>query len=174
MTRQDIYQPLTHNGYEIRPIAPEDNPQVAHIIRTVLEEHGATGEGYASADPETDAMFETYQQPLSVYYVVEKEGEVFAGCGVARLKGTTDADSTCELQKLYVLPEARGNGLGKVLTERCIDAARTFGFGRVYLETLPHMTSALSLYRNMGFEALDARLGDTGHHKCHIWYAKAI
>lgn len=163
------------NGFIVRPVELKDNPEVAALIRSVLTEHGAVGEGYAIADPEVDAMYETYQGENTFYYVVQSpEGRIVGGAGVARLRGTTDAEAICEFQKFYLYPEYRSKGLGKHLTERGIAAARHFGFKRIYLETLPQMKDALRLYQQYGFTHLDGPLGNTGHHKCSIWCVKEL
>jgi len=155
--------------YRIRPIAPEDDAAVAAIIRTVMPEFGATGDGFAINDPEVDWMHRAYSAPRSAYFVVETDGVVIGGGGVAPLEGG-DRD-TCELRKMYFLPEARGLGAGAAVMARCLDAARAFGFSRCYLETLRGMDAAKKLYERTGFRRLDAPLGDTGHGGCNAFYA---
>ena len=52
---------------------------------------------------------------------------------------------------MYFLPEARGRGAGAALLERCLDAARGFGYATCYLETLARMDAARKLYARFGF-----------------------
>lgn len=156
----------------IRPIRREDNAAVAHIIRTVLTEHGCTGPGFAIHDPEVNCMFETYQLPRSAYFVVEENSVVIGGGGVAPLKGA-DAD-VCEMQKFYFLPGARGRGYGKMILDLCLQAAKDFGFKQCYIETLPSMKAATSLYERAGFVQLAAPMGATGHHACDRWYVREL
>src|SRR5690606_29509637 len=90
----------------IRPIRPGDDAAVAAIIRAVLPEFGATGPGFAINDPEVDWMSRAYAAPRRAYFVIEGDGgRVVGGGGVGPLEGG-DAD-TCELRKMYFLPEAR-------------------------------------------------------------------
>ena len=113
--------------YLLRPIETRDDAAMADIIRTVMPEFGATGSGFAINDPEVDWMSRAYAEPRSAYFVIEREGKVIGGGGVAPLAGGDDG--TCELRKMYFLPEARGIGAGAAMMARCLQAAREFGFG---------------------------------------------
>ena len=156
----------------IREIRQQDNPDVAHVIRTVLIEHNVPKVGTAYADVSLDCMFETYTKPNSMYFVVEQEGKIIGGAGIAPLEnGPAD---TCELQKMYFLNETRGLGLGTKMMEKCLDSAREFGFKRCYLETMPYMEVAQKLYKNTGFRYLEAPMGDTGHSSCPVWMIKEL
>ena len=98
------------------------------------------------------------------------------------LKGTAYEDqplkshsqAVCELQKMYVLTKIRGCGIGQKLMDCCLDAARSFGFKKCYLETIPALHSAVDLYRRNDFLELQAPLGATGHHNCGIWMIKDL
>ena len=106
----------------LRPIEPGDDPRIASIIRTVMPEFGAVGEGFSIMDPEVDAMHEAYAGEDAAYFVALVDGEVVGGAGVGPLVG--GPPDVCELKKMYLLPDARGLGLGRRLLERCLDAAR--------------------------------------------------
>ena len=152
----------------IRPIEPRDDAHMAQIIRTVMPEFGARGSGFAINDPEVDWMSKAYAAPRSAYWVVERDGVVEGGGGVAPLEGG-DAD-TCELRKMYFLPSVRGVGAGAEIMRRSLDAARAFGFKRCYLETLSGMDAAMKLYERTGFRRIDKPMGDTGHGGCNTFY----
>ncbi|WP_049622133.1 GNAT family N-acetyltransferase [Frateuria defendens] len=158
--------------YLIRPIEPRDDEAVAAIIRAVMPEFGADGPGFALHDPEVDGMSAAYAQPRRAYFVVEREGAVIGGAGVAPLDGG-EAD-VCELRKMYFLPQARGLGAGAAMMQRCLDAARGFGFRRCYLETLTGMDAAQALYRRSGFTTLCEPMGGTGHHGCDRWFIREL
>ncbi len=156
----------------LRLICREDNAQVASIIREVLTSFGCTGEGFAIHDPEVDCMFETYQLPRSRFFVVEENGKVVGCGGVAPLKnGNPD---TCEMQKFYILQQARGLGYGKQLLDASLHAAKQFGFAKCYIETLPFMATATAMYERAGFVQIDGPMGATGHHGCDRWYVKEL
>ena len=153
--------------FRIRPITPADDGAIAAIIRRVMPEFGADGPGFAIHDAEVDAMSGSYAQPGWAYCVVELEGTVCGGGGIAPLSGEAD---TCELRKMYFLPVLRGRGAGDALMRLCLDQARALGYRRCYLETLTGMDAAQLLYEKHGFRRLDRALGNTGHFGCNRFY----
>lgn len=157
---------------QIRPIRPDDDAKIADIIRTVMPEFGAIGCGFAISDPEVDWMSRAYAAPRSAYYVVEQDGVVLGGGGVAPLEG--GIDDTCELRKMYFLPQMRGRGAGAETMARCLQSARDFGFRQCYLETLGGMDAAMKLYERSGFRRIDSALGATGHGGCNTFYLRAL
>lgn len=153
---------------KIRAIKQEDNPQLANLIRTVMPEFGASGDGFAIHDKEVDDMYGTYTLPRSAYFVVEVHDKILGGGGVAPLAGGDE--DTCELKKMYFFPEARGRGFGQNVLDRCLAAAREIGFTYCYLETFNTMKQAMKLYEKNGFERLPGPLGNTGHFSCDRFY----
>lgn len=155
------------HALRFRPIEARDDAAVATIIRRVMPEFGAGGEGFAIHDAEVSHMAAAYQAPGHAYFVVELRGEVRGGGGVAPLHGV---EGVCELRKMYFLPDLRGIGAGARLMRRCLAAARELGYRQVYLETLAGMAQARKLYEAFGFRPLPTPLGNTGHHGCNSWY----
>jgi putative acetyltransferase len=160
------------SGFLLRPIGHQDDASMAAVIRTVMPEFGAVGEGFAINDPEVDWLSRAYVDPRCAYFVVERDGEVMGGGGIAPLLGG-DAD-TCELRKMYFLPGLRGLGAGSALMAQCLQAARAFGFRRCYLETLRGMDAAQRLYERNGFLRIPAPLGATGHGACNAFYLRNL
>ncbi|UAB81175.1 GNAT family N-acetyltransferase [Marixanthomonas sp. SCSIO 43207] len=152
----------------IRLIKKEDNPQVAKVIRSVFEDMNIPKTGTAYEDKALDCMFESYTKKTSCYFVVEDNNTIIGGAGIAKLENYEGEDRICELQKMYFLPEARGKGLGRTLIKMCLVKAREFNFEKCYIETMPDMTAAQNLYKSVGFETIDAPLGNTGHHSCPV------
>ncbi|MBS0225344.1 MAG: GNAT family N-acetyltransferase [Proteobacteria bacterium] len=155
-------------SWHIRPIEAQDDAAMARIIRAVMPEFGACGSGFAINDPEVDWMSRAYSDPRHAYFVLERDGEVIGGGGMAPLAGGDP--SVCELRKMYFLPEARGLGAGAAMMALSLDAARAAGFRQCYLETLTGMAAAMRLYEHSGFRRIDAPMGATGHGGCDIFY----
>lgn len=156
----------------IRTIEPADNPALAIIIRNTLAEFGANHPGTVYYDSSTDALYTLFQTPGSIYYVATLNGQLMGGAGIFPSDGLPEG--TCELVKMYLLPEARGLGLGKLLIDKALAYAREAGYRQVYLETMPELRKAVTVYEKFGFQYLDAPLGNTGHFGCAIWMLKKL
>jgi putative acetyltransferase len=156
----------------IRAIQKEDNKQMAAVIREVFITDDYPKTGTAFADTQLDFMFETYDNPRAAYFVVEEKGKIIGGAGISQLESSKE--NICELQKMYFLKEARGKGLGLQMIEKCLATASAIGYKKCYLETLPEMLVAQSLYKKVGFEYLSTPLGNTGHTTCTVWMIKQL
>ena len=156
----------------IREIHPADNPSLAIIVRSTLAEFGANKPGTVYYDPTTDHLFELFQKENSIYYVALINNDIVGGAGIFPSAGLEK--DTCELVKMYLLPPARGIGLGKHLIDRCIQFAKDAGYKHVYLETMPELKTAVGVYEKFGFRYLDGPRGNTGHFGCDVWMMKDI
>lgn len=157
---------------QIRPIESGDNEALAKVIRTALAEFGANKPGTVYFDPTTDALFELFRTPGSYYYVAIQDEKVIGGCGIFPTENLPQG--TCELVKLYVAKEARGTGIGKQLMEQSMSWAKENGYTHVYLESMPELKKAVSIYEKVGFASLDHPLGNSGHDGCDIWMLKEL
>lgn len=162
----------TPTGVKIRPIQPSDNRDLAIVVRNTLAEFSANHPGTVYFDPTTDALYELFRIPRSAYFVAEAEGKILGGGGIFPTEGLTE--DTCELVRMYLLPEARGIGLGRTLIEHCLQTARTNRYQQVYLETLDELHQAQKIYAKFGFEYLSAPLGHSKHFGCGLWMLKKL
>jgi len=157
----------------LRLIQQSDNQALAKIIRTTLTEFGANHPGTVYYDDSTDSLFELFQKPRSVYYVAETDdGTIVGGGGIFPTEGLPKG--TCELVKMYLLPEERGKGLGGLIIEKCLQTAKELRFTNIYIESMPELEKALKVYEKFGFNYLSAPLGNSGHFGCALWMIRAL
>jgi putative acetyltransferase len=152
----------------VRLVAKHDNAAIASIIRAVMPEFGASGQGFAIHDKEVDNIFEAYSRPRCSYYVFERDGKILGGAGIAPLEGG-DPD-VCELKKMYFLQEARGMGAGEQVLKACLAAAKKMSYNFCYLETFNTMRRAMKLYEKLSFKEIEGPMGNTGHFACDRFY----
>jgi putative acetyltransferase len=154
----------------IRDIRQSDNQAMASILRSTLVEFNVSLEGTAYYDASTDDLFSFFQHPASKYFITEQDGQVLGGAGIYPTRHLPEG--TCELVKMYLLPNARNLGLGSKLIVQCLDFAKTAGYKQVYIETMPELKKAVSIYEKFGFEYLSGPMGITEHYGCSIWMLK--
>jgi len=167
LTRQRV-----QSLYSIRTIEQADNVYLAGIIRTVLAEFGVNRAAVSRMDPEIDHMHEKFTEDRSTYFVAHSHERVVGGAGVAPMKG--GGFNVCEIQKMYLLEEARGVGLGARLMEKCLQTAKENGFRMVYIETHSSMEKARDLYAHFGFKSITAPMGINQNDNCNFWMMKVL
>ena len=160
------------DNINIRNIRKEDNVALAKIVKDTMAEFGVNRPNTVYYDPTTNALFELFQKEKAIYNVAEVNNEIVGGAGVY----PTDAlpKDTCELVKMYLVPEARGLGLGRILIEKCLEQAKGLGYKKVYLESMPELKQALKVYAKFGFEYLKGPMGNSGHTGCQLWMLKVL
>ena len=94
-----------------------------------------------------------YAPPAGMLLTAQVEGAL-AGCCALRQIDNVDYPNACEMKRLYVRPAFRRLGLGRVLAEAILDAARQAGYTCVLLDTLSDMETARALYTDLGFEEI--------------------
>jgi putative acetyltransferase len=160
------------NEITIRRIRAADNAAISKIIKETLTEFGANHPGTVFFDPSTDHLFELFMQKGSVYFIAEKDKVILGGAGIFPSDGLPAG--TCELVKMYLVPAARGKGVGKSLIDHALDFAKSYPYSQVYIETMPELRKAMTVYEKFGFRYLDKPLGNTGHFGCQIWMLKEL
>ena len=130
----------------------ESPEQIAHARKLFLEYAQSLGFSlcFQNFDKELAELPGDYVPPAGRLLLAECKGEV-AGC-VALHKLES---GICEMKRLYLRPQFRGNGLGRILAERIIAEARQIGYQRMRLDTVgPVMKDAVAMYRKLGFKEI--------------------
>ena len=156
----------------LRKIEKKDNKEIADLIRRVFREFHIDKPGTVYFDSTTDDLHKLFQTPGSVYWIAEEDGKIIGGCGIFP---TPHLPEGCaELVKLYLDASKRGRGTGWKLMKKSFESAREFGYTRIYLESMPELSKAISLYEKAGFRFIPAQLGKSGHFGCTIWMIRDL
>jgi putative acetyltransferase len=130
----------------------ESPAQIAQARELFLEYAQSLGFSlcFQNFDKELAELPGDYAPPEGRLLLAEFEGQL-AGC-VALHKGKP---GICEMKRLYLRPQFRGKGLGRVLADRVIAEARQIGYERMRLDTVePVMKDAVAMYRKIGFREI--------------------
>ena len=103
--------------------------------------------------PELAGLLARHGDPSAAMLLAFADEQV-SGC--AAVQKLTSRERAAEMKRLYVLPEARGRGVGRALIQACAAWARERGARELLLDTLPEaMPGAVRLYRSLGFAATE-------------------
>lgn len=153
----------------IREIEERDNQAIKKIIQESLESFDLAIPGTAYFDPQLEQLTEYYQQfSNGKYWVIEEDNQVLGGCGIGPFD---EKKGICELQKIYLNPNAQGKGLAKQLMEIALDFGEKH-YDYCYLETMNRMEKANKLYQAFGFQQLAKPLDGSEHTAMECWYLK--
>lgn len=155
-----------------RTIEEKDNKEIAELIRTVFREFNIQKPGTVYFDPTTDNLYELFRTPGSEYWIAEENGIIAGGCGVYPTPGLPEG--CAELVKFYLSSSQRGKGIGWQLMEKTFGSARRTGYKQLYLESLPELSKAISLYEKADFKFIPGPMGKSGHFGCNIWMLKEL
>ncbi|PMC34324.1 GNAT family N-acetyltransferase [Bacillus sp. UMB0899] len=155
----------------IREMKKEDNAKVKEIIQDSLKSLGLAIPGTAYFDPQLNELYQYYHHlNHAKYWVVEVDGEVVGGIGIAPFN---EQDNVCELQKLYLRSKTQGLGFGMKLMETALTFASEH-YTKCYLETKLELKTACKLYEKFGFTLLQEPLAGSEHSAMDAWYLKNL
>ena len=136
-------------GYVIRAADAHDSDDVRDVVQRVLAEYGMSVDAQG-VDADLQDLEAAYAARGGIFEVaVDSDGRVAGCCGIYPIDG-----ATCELRKMYLVKETRGQGLGGRLLRRALAFARARGFRRVELETASVLKEAIALYAGAGFQPI--------------------
>lgn len=156
----------------IRPVKPSDDQALKTAIQATIHEFHNDVPGSPFFDPHLTHMAETYADPSQGAYwvVVDANDQPLGGGGF----GPYPYPDTVEVQKLYLLPAARGHGFGHQLVNLAEARAIELGVKQLYIETFHNYTSARGLYEHIGFKQIATAPAGPAHPACDTFYLKQI
>lgn len=138
------------NQMELRPATNHDSRAIKELVFSVLAEYHLAPNP-ESTDLDLNDIENFYFSNRGYFGVVEMEDRLLATIGIANVD-----DISCELRKMYSVPDVRGQGLGKKLVTKAIEIARNLGYRRMILETASPLKEAIGLYKSHGFKPYNA------------------
>src|SRR4051812_24266742 len=148
---------------DVRTVGASDPTAAALLNAYAAELH----ERFVAREPSrVETVASEYEQPEGSFLVVW-DGDEPVACGGVRSLG----DGAAEVKRMYVVPDARGRGLGKLLLERLEAEASRLGYEKVRLDTASQLESAQALYRSAGY----SEIGDyNGNAAASHWFEKDL
>jgi ribosomal protein S18 acetylase RimI-like enzyme len=137
---------MSGSAFEIRALGANDDMAVVRELFREYQHELGVDLGFQGFDAELASLPGAYAPPRGRVLLAEQAGAA-AGCVALRPLSGHD----CEMKRLYVRPAFRAARLGLLLAERLVAEARTLGYRRMCLDTLPSMGRAQQLYERLGF-----------------------
>ncbi|MFC2083506.1 GNAT family N-acetyltransferase [Bacteroidota bacterium] len=139
------------DGFKIRRAGNSDIPKIKELIFSILEEYGLKSDP-TGTDRDLSNIEKHYLQRNGIFDILlNNENLIIATTALYK----TNSD-TCELRKMYLLKQYRGQDLGKYLLEHSLKRAVKLGFKKVILETTSVLKEAIELYKSYGFKPLNS------------------
>ena len=138
--------------FRLREATVDDNAAIRAVVVAVMSEYGLSSDLEVD-DADIQDVVTSYGKRGGSFRVVTSIAGDVVGCG-----GLYPIDERqAEIRRMYLLPKARGIGIGRTLLEELISLAEERRFERVVLETASVLKEAISLYRKRGFVPVPRR-----------------
>ncbi|TAE54651.1 MAG: GNAT family N-acetyltransferase [Nostocales cyanobacterium] len=154
-----------YQDFTIRNLQPSDYQIILNIIQAIRLEYGVIIPQEYDQDMQTYTAIEKYYlETGGLFWVVEKENKIL---GTAAFYPYKAAEKGAEIKKIYLLPQARGKGLGKFLLHRLELEIANRGFSSIWIKTINLFKEATSLYENSGYSKfIDIETPKNGYIYC--------
>ncbi len=140
-----------YRDFYIRPWSTSERTAAAALIGSVLAEYGLAWEP-TEADRDVLEVEDFYLATGGEFWVVERQGKLV---GTAAYYPIARGENAVEIRKMYLLADARGQGLGRYLLGQLEDAIALKGFRQIWLETASVLKEAVKLYESSGYQLAD-------------------
>lgn len=138
----------TFKGFLIRDWQPLDRARAFNVIRIVLDEYGLICEPTGS-DVDAYQVEAHYLEAGGEFWVVEHQGQIV---GTAGYYPIVRGKKSVEIRKMYLLPDVRGQGLGRHLLHTLEQTIKEKGFKEIWIETASVLKEAVILYEKSGYQ----------------------
>ena len=145
-----------YGDFVIRDWEPSDRQPAAQLIAEVLQEFGLCCEP-KGADLDVLEVEHHYLEKGGVFWVIEKANPQQEQIkpqllGTAGFMPIPRGQKAVEIRKMYLRPEARGQGLGRHLLQTLETEIWQRGFEQIWLETATVLKGAVHLYEKFGYD----------------------
>jgi len=139
------------SGFSIAPaLSAADLSEIKRLFRAYAESL-PIDLAYQGFEEELAALPGKYAPPAGALLIARGADGGAVGCVALR---PIAGEAVCEMKRLYVVPEARGGGLGGALIAAVVETARAAGYREMRLDTLPTMAAAQAMYARAGFREI--------------------
>ncbi|MGV0027878.1 GNAT family N-acetyltransferase [Phormidesmis priestleyi] len=139
---------IQYRDFLIRSWQKGDRSTAAEIIGSVLADYGLSWEPLG-ADRDVLEVEQCYQGVGGEFWVIEQAGKLI---GTAAYYPISRGEKAVEIRKMYLLPEARGQGLGKFLLQQLERTIAAHHFDQIWIETASVLKEAVQLYETSGYQ----------------------
>ncbi len=154
------------NHFLIRAWQPSDRAIAARLIGGVLTEYGLGWEP-EGADRDVLEVETHYLDRGGEFWAIERDGQLV---GTSAYYPVSRGENAVEIRKMYLVPSARGQGLGRFLLERLERAIADRGFRTIWIETASALVEAIALYESSGYQ----RATGVETQRCDRVYVKSL
>lgn len=155
-----------YRDFRVRDWESGDRVPAAEIIRSVLAEYGLGWEPQG-ADRDVLEVEACYQATGGAFWVIERQGKLV---GTSAYYPVERGRKAVEIRKMYLLPEARGQGLGRFLLQQLETVIADRGFEQIWIETASVLTEAVQLYEHSGYQSATG----VETERCDLVYIKVL
>jgi putative acetyltransferase len=155
----------TENAWTLREATNADGPKIWSLIEGVLREYSIQAD-LSTTDKDLADIEANYTRRGGAFFVLTTQGDIIGSVALAR-----ESDSTCELCRMYLAPNHRRKGLGRLMLNTGLVQAERRGFDTVRLETAKVLVEAIALYESVGFTTVDE--APTGRN-CNVVMTKRL
>ncbi|MGF1541796.1 MAG: GNAT family N-acetyltransferase [Pleurocapsa sp.] len=155
-----------YREFSIRDWQPCDRDSATRVIQSVLQEYGLPWQP-ETADRDVIDPESAYIQAGGEFWIIETQNKIV---GTAAYYPIARGHNAVEIRKMYLLPQFRGQGLGKYLLQQLETAIAKGNYQEIWIETASVLVEAVKLYENNGYQPATG----VATARCDLVYVKKL